>query len=125
MRKSITVLMILMVLCVSLTGCSRQTDAKNLQISINIYDKENELIYSESIETTESKLFDTIKDIEELSIKHEDSEYGKFITSIKGIEQGDNYYWNYYINSEYATVGVSSYSLENNDVFDFRIEKFE
>ena len=55
----------------------------------------------------------------------EDGKYGKFITSILGIEQGDNYYWSYYINDEYANVGVSSCEVEQNKMYTFKIEKFE
>lgn len=55
----------------------------------------------------------------------EDSEYGKYITSILGIEQGDNYYWSYYINNEYANVGVSNCEIEQDKIYTFKIEKFE
>jgi len=40
-------------------------------------------------------------------------------------KQEDNYYWNYYINDEYAPVGVSSYKIKENDVYTFKLEKFE
>ena len=31
----------------------------------------------------------------------------------------------YYINDEYAPVGVSSYKIKENDVYTFKLEKFE
>ena len=31
----------------------------------------------------------------------------------------------YYINEEYAPVGVSSYKIRENDVYTFKLEKFE
>ena len=52
----------------------------------------------------------------------EDSQYGKYITSILGIEEGDSYYWSYYINDEYASIGVSSCEIEENSVYSFKIE---
>ena len=41
------------------------------------------------------------------------------------IEQGDNYYWSYYIDDQYATVGVSNCQIENGKTYNFKIEKFE
>lgn len=125
MKKTLSLLLILILLCFFLTGCGKKADNESKKITVNVYNKESELIYNEVIESTDSTLFDIMEKIEKLKIKYEDSDYGKFITSIKGIEQGDKYYWNYYINMEYATAGVSSCLVEDNAIYDFRIEKFE
>ena len=70
-------------------------------------------------------LLDALNSLEDLKVETEDSDYGAYIISISDLEQGDNYYWNYYVNGEYASVGVSSYEIKNNDVFTFKLEKFE
>lgn len=108
-----------------LTGCGQKASYEDKNITINVYDKESKLIYNSKITTKEEKLSDAIDNLEGLDVKFEDSDYGKFIISMEGITQGDDYYWNYYINSKYATVGVSSCVIDDGATYDFRIEKFE
>ena len=131
--KKIGIVLMLVILAIMLTACSGQPkdtsndetkeNVKNIEISV--YDKSEELIYEEKIETEEEKLIGALKKIDDLNIVSEPSQYGEFITSIKGVEQGDNYFWNYYVNGEYATVGASEYEVQDNDIFEFRLEKFE
>ena len=118
----------LLFISVMLVGCNNTSNEtnKNLKsIEISIYDKAEKLIYDEKIETEKKTLLEALKSIEELKIETEDSEYGAFITSIKRIKQEDDYYWNYYVNGEYATAGISSYNVKENDKFKFVLEKFE
>lgn len=96
-----------------------------VNVTINVFDKENSNIYNKSIETNKEYLLEILNDTEELNVVTEDSQYGAYITSIMGIEQGDNYYWSYYIDSEYASVGVSNCEVEDGKTYDFKIEKFE
>ena len=93
-------------------------------ITISIFDKDNNNIYNENIETDDIYLIDVLQEKEELKVVLEDSDYGKYITSIMGIEQGDNYYWSYYINEEYATTGVSNCEIQSGNTYDFKIESF-
>lgn len=95
------------------------------QITIDVYDKENNLIYDNTIETEKMYLADALESLDNLDVIMEDSEYGKYITSILGISQGDDYYWSYYINDEYASTGVSSCEIEDNSIYSFKIEKYE
>lgn len=91
-------------------------------ITISVYNKENENIYKENIDTDKQYLFDAISEKKDLKVVSEDSQYGKYITSIMGIEQGDNYYWSYYIDGQYAEVGVSKCEIEDGKTYDFKIE---
>lgn len=95
------------------------------QITVSVFDKEANNIYTEDIKTEEEYLIEVLKEIEELNLVTEDSEYGKYIIEIMGIQQGDNYYWTYYIDSEYATTGVSNCNIEEGRVYSFRIESMD
>ena len=99
------------------------TEDNKTTITISVFDKENSNIFNEAIDTDKEILIDVLKDINELEVVTEDSQYGAYITSIKGIEQGNNYYWSYYINDEYATVGVSSCKIEEGKTYNFKIEE--
>lgn len=91
-------------------------------ITISVFNKENENIYKENVNTDKQYLIEVLEENKDLNVKSEDSQYGKYITSIKGIEQGDNYYWSYYIDGQYAEVGVSSCEIEDGKTYDFKIE---
>lgn len=95
------------------------------EISIMIYDKDNEEIFKIELRTEAQYLSDVLEETENLDIQMQDTEYGKYITSIQGISEGDDYYWSYYINDEYAEVGVSNCEIKDGDRYTFKIEKFE
>lgn len=101
------------------------TNVENTQIIINVYDKDSIEIYNETINTEETYLADVLEALDELNVEMEDSDYGMYITSILDIEEGDNYYWSYYIDDEYASVGVSSCVIEDDVTYSFKIEKYE
>ena len=95
-------------------------------ISVNIYGKDDAgIIFSKEYQTQKGFLVDIIAEIPDAKIIVEDGPYGAYITSIMDIEQGDGYYWSYYINGNYATEGISSCEIEDNTVYDFKIEKFQ
>ena len=131
-KKSIIISTIAVLIIVGLSAFAisknindKRNNSNVVQITIAVYDKYNKEIYNKGIETEEKYLSGVLEETKELEVKMEDSQYGKYITSILGIEQGDNYYWSYYINDEYANVGVSSCEVESNKVYTFKFEKFE
>ena len=95
------------------------------QIIINVYDKENKEIYNEKVSTDETYLAKALEKMDNLNIQMQDSEYGKYITSILDINEGDGYYWSYYINNEYASIGISNCEIVDDKTYSFKIEKFE
>lgn len=135
MKKSakiiIAILIVIIVLAVIFIAVNNKNDSMDdnmssqTQITINVFDKENTEIYNETIETEEIYLSEVLDNLEDLDVIMVDSDYGKYITSILGISEGDNYYWSYYINDEYASVGVSNCEIEENAVYSFRIESYE
>ena len=70
-----------------------------------------------------------MQEIEEIQFKTKKGDYGDYITSIMGIEQKttrkDMYYWSYYINDEYAQVGVSLCEIEEGYTYKFVYEYYE
>lgn len=130
-KKSIIISTIAVLIIVGLSAfaisksINDKKDNNLVKITISVFDKDNKEIYNSGIETEEKYLAGVLEKTKDLEVKMEDSEYGKYITSILGIEQGDNYYWSYYINDEYANVGVSSCEVESNKVYTFKFEKFE
>ena len=100
-----------------------QETEKNIEIIV--YDNNELAIYEDKVSTKSNKLLTALKEIENLEIVYENSQYGAFIISINSIKQENDYYWNYYVNGEYVTVGISDYEIKNNDKFEFHLEKFE
>lgn len=100
-------------------------DEQQKTIIISVHDKENKNIFKEEIETNKTYLIDVLEENKDLKVITEDSQYGKYITSIMGIKQEDDYYWSYYIDEQYAITGVSECEIEENKHYSFKIEKFE
>ena len=82
------------------------------QIIINVYDKENKEIYNEKVSTDETYLANALEKMDNLNIQMQDSEYGKYITSILDI-------------NEYASIGISNCEIVDDATYSFKIEKFE
>lgn len=101
-----------------------ETNEVEKRIEIIVANKENIEIYNQSIDTKSQYLIDAINEIEELDVISKDDMYGAYITSIMGIEQGDNYYWTYYIDGEYALTGVSNCKVEDGKTYSFKIEEY-
>ncbi len=101
-------------------------DPENIdEITLNIFNKSGDAIYNKKIITDEKYLFDVLlENKEEINMVYEDDQYGAYIVSLMGIEQGNNYYWSYYINNEYASTGVSNCELTDDAIYDFKIEQF-
>ena len=122
--KRFLALLLAAMMILGLAACGKKEEAGN-EIQILVYDRENSTVYDEKIKTEEKFLGDALAKIDDLEVVTEDSDYGPYIVSIKGLEQGDNYYWNYYVNGEYAQVGVSQQEIKEGDVYTFKLEKFE
>lgn len=48
---------------------------------------------------------------------------GFFVDEINGVKAGNGYSWIYYVNGVKATVGVSSYKLQEGDLIEWKYEK--
>lgn len=124
MKKFKVIFLFAMLIFISACNKTDKVDENMISININVYDKEAKEIYNQEISTNEKYLSEAIKDIEDLNVITVDSEYGEYITSILDISEGDNYYWNYYINDEYAQVGISSCEVVDGTTYTFRIERY-
>ncbi|SDY30004.1 protein of unknown function [Evansella caseinilytica] len=54
------------------------------------------------------------------SILDTDGQYGKFITTINGVEADDPYFWAFYVNGIEAQVGVDGYTVQDGDRLVFK-----
>lgn len=132
-KKSIAIisilalLIIIIVISLSLIK-NNNSDNENTQlkkITISVYNQYNINLFNEAIETDKEYLIDILTNISEIQLKTEDSQYGAYIKSIMGIEQSDEYYWSYYIDDTYATVGVSNCKIEDGKNYSFRFEEIQ
>lgn len=127
MRKRVAILSVVVILfaVTILNIITHNISVKNSKVNINIsvYDKEGAEIYNKSIDTHQEFLIDVINEITELEVITEDSKYGKYIISIMKLEQDDKYFWSYYIDGNYASVGVSKCKVEKGKNYSFKMEE--
>lgn len=124
MKKLKVVFLFIMLIFISACNNTEDVNKDLTTITVNVYDKEANEIYNEEISTNEEYLSDVLKNIDELNVITVDSQYGEYVTSILEISEGDNYYWSYYIDDEYAQVGISSCKVEDGKTYTFKIERY-
>ena len=124
MKKLKVVFLFIMLIFISACNNTEDVSKDLTTITVNVYDKEANEIYNEEISTNEEYLSDVLKNIDELNVITFDSQYGEYVTSILEISEGDNYYWSYYIDDEYAQVGISSCKVEDGKTYTFKIERY-
>lgn len=131
-QKVFGVILLLLVPLFLLTGCTQkeyQVIENLAKLKIIIVDDNKKELYNQEIETNKKYLIDVLKDKEEVKLKYENSDYGAYITSLMGIDQKtDNkkmYYWSYYIDEEYAEVGVSNCEIKEGSTYKFVYEYYE
>lgn len=124
MKKLKVIFLFIMLIFISACNNTEDVNKDLTTITVNVYDKEANEIYNEEISTNEEYLSDVLKNIDELNVITVDSQYGEYVTSILEISEGDNYYWSYYIDDEYAQVGISSCKVEDGKTYTFKIERY-
>lgn len=131
-QKVFGIILLLLVPLFLLTGCTQkeyQVIENLAKVKIIIVDDNKKELYNQEIETNKKYLIDVLKDKEEVKLKYENSDYGAYITSLMGIDQKtDNkkmYYWSYYIDEEYAEVGVSNCEIKEGSTYKFVYEYYE
>ena len=124
MKKLKIVFLFIMLIFISACNNTEDVNKDLTTITVNVYDKEANEIYNEEISTNEEYLSDVLKNIDELNVITVDSQYGEYVTSILEISEGDNYYWSYYIDDEYAQIGISSCKVEDGKTYTFKIERY-
>lgn len=116
-----------LVLIVILTGCNNDLEEKETatlaRIRIIIIDENKTELYNKEIETDKKYLIDVLRKTEEIKLEYADGDYGAYITSLMGIDQITEekgmYYWEYYVDDEYAQVGISNCKIKNNSTYKF------
>ncbi|MDO8428528.1 MAG: DUF4430 domain-containing protein [Candidatus Diapherotrites archaeon] len=93
-----------------------------VSIELQAYNSENELVLDKNIQIQKGKTAFQIMQ-ENTVIEFQDFSFGKFITSINGLQaDSSKEYWAFYVNQEYSSVGVQEYIAENPAKLEFRLE---
>lgn len=93
-----------------LTGCSLQTTV--------ITQPNNKVSYSCLKDKT---AFDSLT-LNGNTVEFQDSSYGKMITSINNVPQGNGKYWQYSINDQYAEVGADAYQCLGSETITWELK---
>lgn len=110
------------------TAFSPKTEQGTKAFSLIVTDdggKKTEYDYASDAEFVGEALKEMEKD-SGFTMEGEDSEYGFFISGINGIVADydkDGAYWAFYINGEYAALGIDKQPLTDGDQIELRYEK--
>ena len=56
------------------------------------------------------------------TVEFQESSYGKMITSINNVPQGNSKYWQYSINDQYAEVGADAYKCLGGEIITWELK---
>lgn len=123
MKKIVVLLMILFLSF----GCLQTSQPEEQQITFTIkgFDSNNELVFEKQLQTEDSiKAFDALKE-NNVMMEYEQYSFGVLITRIEAMVPQIGEYIALYVNGDYSNVGVSDLELNDGDVLEFRVEKFD
>lgn len=132
-KRILNILLLLMIPILLLTGCNNKANNKDNnfvnKVKIVIVDDNKKELFNKEVETKNKYLIDVLKENEEIKLEYEDNKYGAYITSLMGIDQKTTdkgmYYWGYYIDDEYAEVGISNCEIKKDSTYKFVYEYYE
>jgi LPXTG-motif cell wall-anchored protein len=75
--------------------------------------------------TEEPTAFQLLQVVYGDKLKFSESQYGKMITSIDGLEMAGTNYWAFYVNGVMSSVGADTYLLKTGDQISFQYESWE
>ena len=123
---------VLVVLLIVFTGCiGGENGSEEQTLSVTLVIDYGGVIESEGVPLVEtfgaevdagSTTFNLLNESTDLEYT-EDPMYGAFITSINGVGNLGGKYWMFYVNGEMASVGVSSYVLQDGDIVTMKFEE--
>lgn len=102
-----------------------QEQEETVTFTLKLFDRERQLILDKSSEVEPGKnAFEAIEEIAEVDYEDYGS-IGAFVKGINGIRPEQGYYLALYVDSVYASKGISSYSIEKDTLIEWKIEKIE
>lgn len=124
MKKFLIVLLSL----ICLFGCSKKTNDNSISINIKVIDEINdEELFKGTLTTKATTLADALESAKGvIDVTMVDSEYGKYITSMLGLEQTNSIFWVYESDNNKSCLdagmcmGVSETVIEDGDNFVFK-----
>jgi hypothetical protein len=96
---------------------------QTVTLTLKLFNEEGQLILDESLEVEPgTNAFEAMQKIAE--VEYEDyGSMGAFVKGINGIRPGQGNYLALYVNGEYANKGISSHSIEDDTLIEWKIEK--
>lgn len=113
---------VIVILGIMYTQNATKTVAGSKVISIEVVNKEKELVIYE-LQTDAEYLRQAMEEVDGLSFAGEESIYGMMVSTINGEiadYSTDGAYWSFYVNGEYCNYGIDSQPVHDGDKF--RIE---
>jgi LPXTG-motif cell wall-anchored protein len=124
-EKQTKKILMLFVLVFALISGSFQTPilaAEQTQETIEVFGDEKVLLEETAINNKEkTTAFDALLNtVGANNLEFSESDYGKMITGIKGLQAKGNFYWAFYINGISAQVGADQYIVQKGDRLSFK-----
>jgi hypothetical protein len=128
-KLSLIFLLIVMVALVSLIGCTQihsvPVEVSGLtRLQITVRDTEGIPIFNEDqMLKPNTNAFEAVKELIDNNLTYKEYDFGVFVESILGITPKEDEFWSLYVNGEQAAQGISSYTISEDMLIEFKLEK--
>ena len=123
-KKILVLLLMVLLLTLGCTSSEETVPANNgemVKVSLKYTGADGTVLVDKNFEVAKgTNAFEAMK--EQVAVKHEMYDFGPFIDAIAGVRAPDGYYLALYVNGEYASKGISDYTLEENTTIEWKTE---
>lgn len=127
MKKSFFLALMVIVLLVATAGCIQTTEQnpnEKVTLTVGCSDVEGTLLFQQPLEVEKgANAFDAVK--ENFSVEFEMYEMGPFVKGIGACSPSEGEYLALYVNGEYASQGISFYTVQEDMEIQWKIESIE
>ena len=107
-------------------GCTQVAEEKQgkAALSVKYFDKDGALVLDKSFEAEKGKnAFEAMS--ENIEVDYEMYETGAFVKGIAGVKTPEGYYLALYVNGEYASKGISDYTIDEDMSIEWKTKSIE
>lgn len=110
--------------CTSQAGSDENKSAAGAQqynLAFKVVSGSETLFLKSAIFPAGTNAFDAMKQM--FKVEYKDYAFGAMVSSINGVSSGADKYWALYTDGNYAMQGISSYVLDKDASFEWRLEE--
>lgn len=124
-KKNVFVLALALLALLAIAGCTEPAvTGENAAVQLRVYNANGEIIFDGAQDFEKgTNAFEAMKGM--VSVEYEEFDFGAMVTGIEGNSAPEGYYLALHVNGEYASKGITDYTIEEDMLIEWKMEKLE